>query len=178
VGFPAGEVTTALDWEYLVLREDVLTQVQQIRNWLDHNDVMYGLGIRTKLKPGYRCLFHGAPGTGKTLRATLLGKYTGHCVFRVDRSMVTSKYVGETEKNLASLFNRAESQDQILFFDEADALYSEITDVKDSHDRYADQETSYVLQREEEFDGLVILASNLKASIDEAFLRRFNEVIS
>jgi len=176
--FPAREITTALDWKHLVLREGVLAQVQAIRNWLDHNEVvMHGLGMRAKLKPGYRCLFHGAPGTGKTLTATLLGKYTERCVLRIDLSMVTSKYIGETEKNLAALFERAESRDWILFFDEADALFTRRTDVKDSHDRYANQDISYLLQRVEAFAGLAILASNLQVNIDEALLRRFNQVI-
>jgi SpoVK/Ycf46/Vps4 family AAA+-type ATPase len=122
-------------------------------------------------------LFHGSPGTGKTLTATLLGKYTGRKVFRIDLSTVVSKYIGETEKNLASLFDRAKNRQWILFFDEADALFGKRTSVKDSHDRYANQEVSYLLQRVEEFDGLIILASNLKANLDEAFLRRFNAII-
>jgi SpoVK/Ycf46/Vps4 family AAA+-type ATPase len=130
-----------------------------------------------KIRPGYRALFHGSPGTGKTLTATLLGKYTDRQVFRIDLSTVVSKFIGETEKNLASLFDRAKNREWILFFDEADALFGKRTSVKDSHDRYANQEVSYLLQRVEEFDGLIILASNFKANLDESFLRRFNAII-
>jgi SpoVK/Ycf46/Vps4 family AAA+-type ATPase len=98
-------------------------------------------------------------------------------VFRIDLSAVVSKYIGETEKNLASLFDRARHKQWILFFDEADALFGKRTSVKDAHDRFANQEVSYLLQRVEEFDGLVILASNFKTNMDEAFLRRFNAII-
>ncbi|MFC1879734.1 ATP-binding protein [Chloroflexota bacterium] len=97
----------------------------------------------SKIKPGYRVLFHGPPGTGKTLTATLLGKHTGRKVFRIDLSTVVSKYIGETEKNLAGLFDKARSKNWILFFDEADALFGKRTNVKDAHDRYANQEVSY-----------------------------------
>jgi len=130
-----------------------------------------------KLKPGYRALFHGPPGTGKTLTATLLGKHTDLDVYKVDLSTVVSKYIGETEKNLAHLFDRAENKNWILFFDEADALFGKRTQVQNAHDRYANQEVSYLLQRIESYNGLVILASNFKSNIDEAFLRRFQAMI-
>ncbi len=113
----------------------------------------------------------------KHLTASLLGKSTGREVFRVDLSSVVSKYIGETEKNLASLFQKAEHKDWILFFDEADALFGKRTGVRDAHDRYANQEISYLLQRVETYNGLVILASNFMDNIDEAFLRRFQMVI-
>ena len=119
----------------------------------------------------------GPPGTGKTLTAALLGKLTGRDVYRIDLSMIISKFIGETEKNLAQLFDRAENKDWILFFDEADALFGKRTGVRDAHDRYANQEVSYLLQRVETFGGLVILASNFKANIDEAFIRRFQSII-
>ena len=139
--------------------------------------LMADWGMAGRLRPGYRALFHGPPGTGKTLTATLLGKATGREVYRVDLSTVVSKFIGETEKNLSTLFDKANDQDWILFFDEADALFGKRTSVKDAHDRYANQEVSYLLQRVEDFDGLVILASNFRANIDEAFLRRFNAII-
>jgi SpoVK/Ycf46/Vps4 family AAA+-type ATPase len=134
-------------------------------------------GMRGRLRPGYRAMFHGPPGTGKTLTASLLGRATGRDVYRIDLSAVISKYIGETEKTLALLFDQAQHRDWILFFDEADALFGKRTHVKDAHDRYANQEVSYLLQRVDEFDGLVILASNLRTNIDDAFLRRFNAVI-
>ena len=128
-------------------------------------------------RPGSRSLFIGPPGTGKTLSACLLGKHCGCDVYKVDLSLVVSKYIGETEKNLARIFDAAEHKGWILFFDEADALFGKRTRVEDSHDRYANQEVSFLLQRIEEFDGVVILASNFRANIDDAFVRRFQSVV-
>jgi SpoVK/Ycf46/Vps4 family AAA+-type ATPase len=107
----------------------------------------------------------------------LLGKQTGRDVFRIDLSRVISKYIGETEKNLSRLFDKAEHKDWILFFDEADALFGKRTDIRDAHDKYANQEAAYLLQRIEAYNGLVILASNQRANIDEAFVRRFQSII-
>jgi AAA+ superfamily predicted ATPase len=172
--FPAREITTELEWDDLILAD----RVKEQRHWIEHHDTLLTKWrMQRKLKPGYRVLFYGPPGTGKTLTATLLGKYTDRPVFRVDLSTVVSKYIGETEKNLANLFDRARNKDWILFFDEADALFGKRTGVKDAHDRYANQEVSYLLQRVEEFPGLVILASNFKANIDDAFMRRFNAIV-
>ncbi|MEH6628278.1 MAG: ATP-binding protein [Motiliproteus sp.] len=176
--FPAQQVTTQLDWSDLVLDPSVAQRIEEIRCWVEHHQqLMTDWQMAARFKPGYRALFHGPPGTGKTLTATLLGKYTGRSVFRVDLSTVVSKYIGETEKNLSALFDKARNRDWILFFDEADALFGKRTGIKDSHDRFANQEVSYLLQKVEDFDGLVILASNLKSNMDDAFLRRFNAVI-
>jgi SpoVK/Ycf46/Vps4 family AAA+-type ATPase len=106
-----------------------------------------------------------------------LGKHTGKDVFRIDLSRVISKYIGETEKNLSRLFDKAENKNWILFFDEADALFGKRTDIRDAHDKYANQEVAYLLQRIESFDGLVILASNQRGNIDDAFIRRFQSII-
>jgi SpoVK/Ycf46/Vps4 family AAA+-type ATPase len=176
--FPARRIATGLDWDDLVLSEALRAQIGEIETWMRHGAAFrQGWGMEGRLKPGYRALFHGPPGTGKTLTATLIGKATGREVYRVDLSSVVSKYIGETEKNLAQLFDRAERRDWVLFFDEADALFGKRTQVKDAHDRYANQEVSYLLQRVEDFDGLVILASNFRANMDDAFLRRFNAII-
>ena len=176
--FPAREINTELEWDDLILSPSVLEQIEELKHWIEHNDtLLHEWDMHSKIKPGYRALFYGPPGTGKTLTATLLGKYTNRKVFRIDLSTVVSKYIGETEKNLANLFDKARNKQWILFFDEADALFGKRTNVKDAHDRYANQEVSYLLQRVEEFDGLVILASNFKANMDQAFLRRFNAII-
>jgi ATPases of the AAA+ class len=176
--FPAQELLTTLEWSDLVLSDKVRERISEIRLWIEKNStLLLEWKMAAKLRPGYRALFYGPPGTGKTLTASLLGKYTERPVYRVDLSTVVSKYIGETEKNLATLFDKAQSRDWILFFDEADALFGKRTGVKDSHDRFANQEVSYLLQKVEQFDGLVILASNLKANLDDAFLRRFNAVI-
>lgn len=107
----------------------------------------------------------------------MLGNETGKDVYKIDLSMVVSKFIGETEKNLELLFARAEDKDWILFFDEADAIFGKRTSVRDAHDKYANQEVSYLLQRIEDFNGLVILATNMKTNIDEAFIRRFNDIV-
>ncbi len=176
--FPAQKIDTEQEWDDLVLTDEVIAQIEELKRWIEHNDrLMNEWGMRKKLKPGYRVLFHGPPGTGKTLTASLLGKYTGRPVFRVDLSTIVSKYIGETEKNLSKLFDKAENKDWILFFDEADALFGKRTEVSDSHDRYANQEVSYLLQRVEMFSGLVILSTNYKSNLDDAFVRRFNSII-
>ncbi len=177
--FPAKILTTNMDWPDLVLNTSTLKQLNDIETWLKHHKtLMEDWGMNKKLKPGYKALFHGPPGTGKSLTAALMGKKTGKDVYKIDLSAIVSKYIGETEKNLARVFDKAENKDWILFFDEADALFGKRTSVNDAHDRYANQEVSYLLQRIEDYDGLVILASNLKTNMDEAFVRRFNAMIN
>src|SRR5262249_46521096 len=152
-------IHTDLDWSELVLEEDTLHGVQEIRDWLEFGDTLLDeWGMRKKIKPGFRALFHGPPGTGKTFTATLLGKSAGREVYRIDLSMVVSKYIGETEKNLSGVFDQAEHKHWILFFGEADALFGRRTQTTSSNDRYANQEVSYLLQRMEDFPGVVILA--------------------
>ncbi len=176
--FPAQRLETAMEWDDLVLTAHTLSQIKELENWLRHEHVLMDQWkMRKKLRPGCRVLFYGPPGTGKTFTATLLGKATDREVYKVDLSMVISKYIGETEKNLAALFDKAEHKGWILFFDEADSLFGKRTQVRDSHDRYANQEVSFLLQRVETFDGLVILASNLANNVDEAFSRRFEQII-
>ena len=176
--FPAKLISTEMTWDDLVLPNTTLDQVREIKAWVQHGDtLLFDWGMKKRLKLGYRVLFHGPPGTGKTLTATLLGKYTTRDVYRVDLAMVVSKFIGETEKNLANLFDKAEHKDWILFFDEADALFGKRTNVRDAHDRYANQEIAYLLQRVEDYAGLVILASNFKNNIDDAFLRRFQAAV-
>jgi len=173
--FPASLITTDLSWDDLILNDKTITEVQEIQTWLQYNDILLNdWNMKSKIKPGYRVMFYGPPGTGKTLTAGLLGKYTNK-VYRIDLSMVVSKYIGETEKNLSGLFDRAINKDWILFFDEADAIFGKRTNVRDAHDKYANQEVSYLLQRIH--PGLVILASNFKNNIDTAFTRRFQSII-
>lgn len=176
--FPAQHLSTELTWDDLILDEYTRDQIRELETWIRHNDTLrFELGMHKKIKPGYRAVFYGPPGTGKTLTATLLGKYTGRDVFRVDLSTVVSKYIGETEKNLSSLFDKAENKNWILFFDEADALFGKRTSTSSAHDRYANQEVSYLLQRIESFPGMVILATNARGNIDEAFTRRFQALV-
>lgn len=176
--FPAEQLTTSLMWDDLVLPSSTLTQIRELEIWATHHSGVNAAGnLARHLKPGYRALFHGPPGTGKTLTASLLGQSTDKPVFRVDLSMVISKYIGETEKNLAGLFDKASNKNWILFFDEADALFGKRTETRDAHDKYANQEVSYLLQRVENYPGLVILASNFRSNVDTAFARRFQSII-
>lgn len=178
MSFPAEHLSTEMEWDDLVLPGQTLNQIREIEIWIKHHPtLLFEWGMHKKLKPGYRALFYGPPGTGKTLTASLLGKYTAKDVFKIDLSMVVSKYIGETEKNLASLFDKAQNKDWILFFDEADSIFGKRTNVRDAHDKYANQEVSYLLQRIESYPGLAILASNFKSNIDEAFTRRFQAII-
>jgi AAA+ superfamily predicted ATPase len=176
--FPAEYLETEMEWDDLVLHPETLSKIREIKNWITHSDkVLNEWGMRRKFKPGYRSLFFGPPGTGKTMTATLLGKYTGRDVFRIDLSRVISKYIGETEKSLARLFDKAQNKSWLLFFDEADALFGKRTEIRDAHDKYANQEVAYLLQRMECFNGLVILATNQRGNIDEAFARRFQSMV-
>lgn len=176
--FPAHRLSTRLVWEDLVLAPEVLDQIDHIAAWVSHESRILGdWGLGRALAPGYRALFHGPPGTGKTLTASLLGQKTGRDVYRVDLSMIVSKYIGETEKNLAGVFDQAARHGWILFFDEADALFGTRTATSSSNDRYANQEIAYLLQRIEDCPCLVILATNLRGNMDDAFSRRFQSLV-
>ena len=176
--FPAQRIGTSLTWDDLILEPSTLDHLQDIRRWLLFRDRLEDGAIpKGHLRSGYRALFHGPPGTGKTLAASLLGKLAGLETYRIDLATVTSKYIGETEKNLASLFDTARRRNWVLFFDEADALFGKRTAIKDSHDRYANITVSYLLERVMAYDGLAILATNLRGNIDEAFLGRFETFV-
>lgn len=176
--FPASRIETKMDWDDLVLPYETHEDLEELKIWMEHGKKLIShADFGKRIKPGYRTLFYGPPGTGKTLTASLIGKSFGVDVYRIDLSMVVSKWVGETEKNLKGIFDLATNKSWILFFDEADSLFGKRTNTNSSNDRYANQEVSYLLQRIEDFPGLVILASNLKSNIDEAFNRRFQSAI-
>jgi SpoVK/Ycf46/Vps4 family AAA+-type ATPase len=176
--FPATLVNTTMEWDDLVLDRSSKKAVDHMLTWINKNQViMNDWGMSNKIKPGYRALFYGPPGTGKTLTASLMGKATGKDVYKIDISMISSKWVGETEKNLARVFDAAESKDWILFFDEADSIFGKRTSSGSAQEKHANQEVSYLLQRTEEYPGIVILASNLKGNIDDAFIRRFQSMV-
>ncbi|GAB1857169.1 hypothetical protein MHTCC0001_20050 [Flavobacteriaceae bacterium MHTCC 0001] len=177
--FPAQEITTEMIWDDLVLNRSTSDQIHQIRLWMKHKDLLRNdWGMAKRMAPGYKALFCGPSGTGKTLTASLLGKEFNRPVYRIDLSQVISKYIGETEKNLEKVFTRAENKKWILFFDEADALFGKRSSTRNAQDRFANQSVSYLLQRIEYFNGVVILASNYKNNIDQAFVRRFNAIIN
>ncbi len=176
--FPADPITTPLDWQDLVIDSATRAQIEMISAWVRHSTtLLHDWGLAHRLKPGYRCLFYGSPGTGKTLTAALLGKHHSLPVYRVDLSRVVSKWIGETEKNLAALFDQAQNRNWILFFDEAEALFGKRTEASSANDRAANQQIAYLLQRLEDFPGLVILSTNVRSHMDEAFARRFQSAI-
>ena len=172
-------ITTDLSWDDVTLNEDTAKQVEEIKTWFKQSPMINHEGAEKnkKLARGYRSLFYGPAGSGKKLTAALIGKEFDKPVYKIDLSKLVSKYIGETEKNLETIFDRAEEKEWILFFDEADALFGKRTGVKDAHDKYSNQEVSYLLQRIENYNGLVILATNMKSNIDDAFTRRFNSMI-
>jgi SpoVK/Ycf46/Vps4 family AAA+-type ATPase len=134
----------------------------------------WGFDRKLSLGKGLNVLFAGPSGTGKTMAAEVLAGELGLDLYKIDLSTVVSKYIGDTEKNLARIFAEAATSNAILFFDEADALFGKRSEVKDAHDRYANIEIGYLLQRMEEYEGVVILATNLRKNMDEAFVRRMH----
>jgi DNA polymerase III delta prime subunit len=176
--FPAQLLETPYALKDVVVGQAVREELDDLLAWVRNEKLlMEDWGLRKHLKPGYRALFHGPPGTGKTMTVAVLGKELGLPVYRVDLSRVVSKWVGETEKNLGALFDQAADGDMLLFFDEADALFGRRGDTQSANDRHANQQIAYLLQRIEDCPGVVILASNLKANIDAAFARRFQAMV-
>jgi hypothetical protein len=176
----AQKITPHYDWDDIVLPTDTITQLREICSHMEHRHTVFeqwGFGRKLSLGLGLMALFAGQSGTGKTMAADIIAGALGLDLYKIDLSGVISKYIGETEKNLNRIFAEAESSNAILFFDEADALFGKRSEVKDAHDRYANIETAYLLQKMEEYDGVVILATNLKMNLDEAFLRRMHFVI-
>jgi SpoVK/Ycf46/Vps4 family AAA+-type ATPase len=137
----------------------------------------WGFGRKLALGKGLNALFAGESGTGKTMAADIMAGELGQDLYKIDLSMLVSKYIGETEKNLNRVFSEAATSNAILFFDEADAIFGKRSEVKDSHDRYANIEISYLLQRMEAYDGVVILATNMRGNLDEAFTRRLHFIV-
>lgn len=170
--------STALDWDDLVLPPAPAAQVDQIIGWMIHRKTLaddWGFSARSHF--GHRALFYGPPGTGKSLTAALIGKVTGLEVYRINLAAVVSKWVGETEKALEGIFAQTDPDHAILFFDEADALLGKRGAVQNAQDRFANLEVSYLLQRFEQFEGLIVLATNFRSNLDSAFTRRFQSVI-
>ncbi len=180
LGQLAQRVETRYAWADLVLADDrraqleeVIVRVRQRTRVLER----WGFGDKIVGERGTSALFVGPPGTGKTMAAALIARETKRDLYRIDLSQIVSKYIGETEKHLERTFAEAEATDAALFFDEADALFGKRGEVKDAHDRYANIEVGYLLQRLERFPGLVVLATNLRKNIDEAFLRRMDVIV-
>ncbi|WP_217923604.1 ATP-binding protein [Miltoncostaea oceani] len=180
LGELAARLDPAFGWEQLVLPERPTEVLHSISAYLRHRDLVlseWGYGRTVARTQGLKTLFAGESGTGKTMAAQVLARDLGLQLFRIDLATVISKYIGETEKNLDRIFGAAEGSNAILFFDEADALFGKRSEVSDSHDRYANIEVAYLLQKMEGYSGAVILATNFRHNIDDAFLRRLDFVI-
>lgn len=176
----ARKIESAQTWDDLVLPEDAMEQLREIVLRVVHRDrVLSEWGFDRKLSSGkgVNALFAGSSGTGKTMAAEVIANELGLELYKIDLAGVVSKYIGETEKNLERIFNAAEHANAILFFDEADALFGKRSEVHDAHDRYANIEVAYLLQRMEQYEGISLLATNLRQNMDEAFVRRLAFIV-
>jgi hypothetical protein len=176
----ASKIEPHFDWKDIVLPADQIALLRELVATVRSQPVVlesWKVGRKLVASSGITVLFAGPPGTGKTMAAEVIANELGLDLYKIDLSMVVSKYIGETEKNLEQIFREAETSNAILFFDEADALFGKRSEVRDSHDRYANIEISYLLQRMEAYSGVAILATNLRANLDEAFTRRLQFVV-
>jgi len=180
LGQLASKVRLVHDWRDVVLPAAILKHLKRITAAIRHRRKVYeewGFERRISTGTGLKLLFSGPSGTGKTMTAAVMARDLGLDLYKIDLSRVVSKFIGETEKNLDRIFMAAHCSNAIVFFDEADALFGKRSEVKDAHDRYANVEVAYLLQKLEEHDGVVILATNLNKNIDEAFARRMHYVV-
>ena len=176
----ARKINPFYSWSDIILPEDSMAQLREIYNQVKYRQKVFGeWGFERKLSlgRGLYILFSGPSGTGKTMAADIVARELELDLYKIDLSCVVSKYIGDTEKNISRIFLEAQTSNAIIFFDEADSLFGKRSEVKDSHDRYANIEINYLLQKMEEYEGIIILATNLKKHIDEAFLRRIHFII-
>jgi SpoVK/Ycf46/Vps4 family AAA+-type ATPase len=176
----AKRIAPTYGWDDIVLPREPFRQLREIAAQVIHRAKVYrdwGFGEKLARGRGIAALFAGPSGTGKTMAAEVLARDLRLDLYRIDLAGVVSKYIGETERNLKRIFAAAERGGAILFFDEADALFGKRSEVKDSHDRYANIEVNYLLQSMEDFRGLAILATNRKSSLDSAFVRRLRFIV-
>jgi SpoVK/Ycf46/Vps4 family AAA+-type ATPase len=172
------KVKPTLSWDNLLFSATIKKELKKVASYARKSATNNKSTGKRKSNVKKISLFTGADSTAKTLAAEALAKSMKKDLYRIDLSQVVSKYIGETEKNLKKIFKRTENKDWILFFDEADALFGKHTKVKDSHDRYANIDINYLIQKIENYPGLVILATNKKANIDDAFLRRLRYIVN
>jgi SpoVK/Ycf46/Vps4 family AAA+-type ATPase len=176
----AVKVESRYEWDDVVLPEEELAMLHELVDTISQRGKVleeWGLGKKLVSSSGVSALFAGPPGTGKTLCAQIIANALKLELYKIDLSTIVSKYIGETEKNLERIFTQAQNSGAVLFFDEADAIFGKRSEVKDAHDRYANIEVGYLLQKMESYDGVVILATNLRSNMDEAFIRRLQFVV-
>jgi SpoVK/Ycf46/Vps4 family AAA+-type ATPase len=171
----ARKIEPAYRWKDIILPDEVLVELKEVIDRVNYRELVlceWGFARKLSLGRGVNALFAGSSGTGKTMAAEIIARELGLDLYKIDLSGIVSKYIGETEKNLNAIFAAAENSNAILLFDEADAIFGKRSEVRDSHDRYANLEISYLLQKMEEYDGVAILATNLRQNLDESFMRR------
>ena len=176
----ATKIESKFTWDDLIVNRKIKNKLMLACDRLKHRYILnekYGLSAKYSYGTGISVLLYGPPGTGKTMSAQIIANEVGLDIYRIDISQITSKYVGETEKNLSDIFNEARNSNLILFFDEADSLFAKRTEIHDSNDKYSNAETSYILQKIEEYDGMCILATNLLTNFDPALMRRITYAI-
>ena len=176
----AKKIKPHYQWEDIILPDDIKEQLKEINGYIKYKGTVYddwGFDRKFSLGKGLNILFSGPSGAGKTMAAEIIANKVELDIYKIDLSSVVSKYIGETEKILNKIFIEAQTSNAILFFDEADALFGKRTEIRDSHDRYANIEVNYLLQKMEEHEGIVIMATNYKKNIDDAFLRRLHITI-
>lgn len=176
----ARKITPKHTWDNIILPANQLNQLREICNQVKYHHIVcnqWGFDQTLSLGKGINVLFSGSPGTGKTMAAEVIASELQLDIYKIDLSQIVSKYIGETEKNLDRVFTAAENANAILLFDEADALFGKRSEVKDAHDRYANLEVAYLLQKMEEYEGITILTTNLRQNLDEAFTRRIRFII-
>jgi AAA+ superfamily predicted ATPase len=176
----ARRIAPKVEWDDLVLTPQGVVQLREIVARIRHREKVlgdWGMGQRSSKGQGVKVLFAGDSGTGKTISAEVIAHTLGLDLYVIDLATVVDKYIGETEKHLDRIFSEADQVNGVLLFDEADALFGKRSDVKDAHDRYANVEVAYLLQRMESFDGLAILTTNLRSNLDDAFLRRLDAIV-
>jgi hypothetical protein len=177
LGTLARKVVPLYTWDDIVLPDDQVAQLREICGQAKYRHIVlgdWGFDRRLSMGKGLNVLFAGPPGTGKTMAAEIIANELRLDLYKIDLSQVVSKYIGETEKNLSRIFNEARATNAIIFFDEADALFGKRSEVRDAHDRYANIEIAYLLQKMEEYEGISILATNLRQNLDQAFTRRLS----
>jgi SpoVK/Ycf46/Vps4 family AAA+-type ATPase len=176
----ARKITPKHTWDNIILPANQLKQLREVCNQVKYHHIVcneWGFDQTLSLGKGINVLFSGSPGTGKTMAAEVIANELQLDTYKIDLSQIVSKYIGETEKNLDRVFTAAENANAILLFDEADALFGKRSEVKDAHDRYANLEVAYLLQKMEEYEGITILTTNLRQNLDEAFTRRIRFII-
>jgi SpoVK/Ycf46/Vps4 family AAA+-type ATPase len=177
----AVRIKTRYKWEDIILPQGLVNSLKDIVNMVKYRHIVYeewGFNKKLSLGKGICALFYGEPGTGKTMASDIIANELSMELYKIDISSIVSKYIGETEKNLNKIFEEARLSNAVLFFDEADALFGKRTEVKDSHDRYSNIEVSYLLQKIDEYTGIVIMATNFFKNIDEAFERRIHFILN